>query len=227
MKPIRFVIVALAGMVTACAAQAPGARPGDMSAAEHRSAARAHAQTASEHEQQYDRSASASRPATYGLSTVRAINSDEPLGTSTVGYGDRRYNPTEEHRDHAEDHREHARQHAAAASALEGSTDAACRQLPPEVHAECPLVGAAAVERVPDGVRVRLSPKASVSGFVARARCHQAVARERRLEGMTACPLFLPKVEVEALGDGSILIRSSEPAIAAAIQERAVPDDEP
>ena len=197
-----------------------------MSAAEHRSTARSHAHTATTHARQYDPNAHATGPASYGLSTVRAINSDEPLGASTVAYGDRRYNPTAEHRSLAEQHQEHARQHSAAASAPEASTDVACRRVPHEVRAQCPLAGVAAAETVPEGVRVRLASGTSLSAFVERARCHQAVARERHFQGMTACPLFLPNVEVEVepSGDGgSVLIRSSDPSIAAAIQERMGP----
>lgn len=222
MKLLRTAAAALLGLTAACAA-APGTRPDDMSGAEHRDAARSHRRAASAHARKYDPNARAHQPASYGLPTVRAINGDGPLGSdATVAYGERQYNPTNEHREQAELHREHMRQHSGAAAALEASTDSACHALPATVRTECPLVaGVAAVEAITDGVRVRLVAPASVESFVARARCHHAFARERHFRSMTACALYLPTVEVRPGRDGaSVLIQSSDPAIAAAIRER-------
>ena len=79
-----------------------------------------------------------------------------------------------------------------------------------------------AAEPLDDGVRLVLPLGTDPDTVLAHMRCHQAFGVERHFASMTSCPLYLPELSFEAGSDGySVVVRSGNPAVVAALQRRA------
>lgn len=194
---MRFLL-ALGLAVAGCGgATADGTRPDDMSAEEHREAARAEEQRAEAHEERREPGA-ASMP--------RARSSSE-------FYPPDLYDPTQVHSGHAHVHEEHAEAHRQAAQALEQFEQEQCASFPAETRSSCPLLGTVTdVEEIEGGVRVRFAEDANVEAITAHVRCHFAYARTQGYEGMDACPLYLEGVSIRRV--------EGEPAVELTVDER-------
>ena len=198
--------VTFIALLVACAGTAPGARPDDMSARQHRDQAQAHASSAQDHDRKYDPSQERPRPFTRARAETDALD-----------------NPTQVHRRHAADHRRHAEQHAEAAAELENFRAVECGKIPPATRAVCPLVGAVErVEDVHDGVRLVLFPDARTDAVVEHMRCHYAFGREPGRQGMDQCPLYVRDIRIERGADGrSVTITSSYAQSIELLRQRA------
>ena len=192
---IPFALVALGG----CVSTVPGARPDDMSAAEHREMASQEEAVAAEHQAQYDPTAT----------VVRAGPAHGPEGTDL----DSEYNPTSRHRGQAMAHRRHADAHRAAAEALEHFEAAECRDVPPQLRSSCPLLGQLqSVENIDGGVRLTFPEGVDLDATASRIRCHFAFGRARGYEGMDNCPLYLPGLAVQTNPESNSLDLTAEDA---------------
>jgi len=184
--------MALVASATVAACATAGTRPEDMSAAEHRDHA------------EMERAEAADASASYDPLATRAVRvTGDP--TDFFTYDVEIYNPTLTYKDAAERHQRAAEEHAAAAEALESFEDAQCRQLPPQVRVECPLLGQVrAAHDVADGVEVTLAEGVPKEAFMAHVQCHLAFSHTAGHEGMDACPLFLHGVEATE-GEGQVV----------------------
>ena len=210
----RWILVSGMGLGVACASRAPGTQPGDMSAAEHREHSRQHEHRADEHAGRYDPESKEPRPASYG--------SPGTAGEDTFVYGERTYNPTAAHKQHAAEHREHARQHEEAARALEGYEAKQCSDFPPATRKVCPLLHVVSrVEEIPEGARLVLSSGVSVEAVLAHMRCHHAFGGTRGHAGMSTCPLYLKGVEFRRSGEGAVEIVADDNATIVEIRKRS------
>lgn len=189
-----------------CAAT-PGARPTDMSAAAHRAAAEEHAAESERHSEQ-------SAPA-----------AGAPVSAATGGHGDHFIdagNPTQHHQGRAHAHRKHANAHAAAAEALEQFENAQCHGLERGDRSSCPLMkDVAAVEDIPDGVRITLAETASFEEIASHVQCHIAFAQTQGREGMDSCPLYVLGVTFGSSSPGQLDLTVNDPAAAPALRARA------
>lgn len=181
-------IVVTVGVSGFAACASSGTRPEDMSAEQHR----VHAEQ--------ERAAAAAAAAQYNPTATRTRNiAGDP---TDFQYTIEVYNPTLSYKDAAERHQREAAQHAAAAATLENFEDGQCKELPPEVRAECPLLGQIrAATDIPGGVMVTLSPGVPADAFIAHVQCHLAFAHTAGHDGMDACPLFIHGVQATA-GEG-------------------------
>jgi hypothetical protein len=213
-------------------ASTPGARPQDMSAAQHEQSAAAHEAEANPHAAQYDPNA---RAATTKCRGGKGVN--EPCWTSTS-------NPTKEHLEDAEKHKKMAADHRAAAQALRDAEAKACagisdadRDVSPFDHKEditgvAPLTDVAhhgkheGSNTVGATVTFRAVPGLTAEWFQRIVECH--VARNNALGNnvpeMAYCPL-VPKgvtAKVTSAGNGfSVDIRSDDPETAKEVLRRA------
>jgi hypothetical protein len=155
-----------------------------------------------------------------------------PMPGGTTGSGDvprlypidlYPYNPTDRAIADAERHLRHAREHEAAANALEGFEESECRDFAPKARAACPLFGpVAAIEDLPDGVRLVYAAGAPVDAVVAHMRCHLAFARARGFGDGADCPLYMRGIDIARGADGrGIEITSRERDVARELQLRA------
>jgi len=174
----------------ACATVSPGSRPDDMSASHHRAVAKQHEREATKDAKRYDPNAEAYRPRRGGgggANTGDTENFDVP------------HNPTAVHLGHAQEHKEHARQHLAAAQTLERFEGDACRKVPKDKRAACPLLGQVQrVQDIPDGVRIYMVKGVQVKTALAQMKCHYAYGRVMARKGMDRCPLYLKDLTIRA-----------------------------
>lgn len=203
----HLVVAALAVIATACGGTAPGARPDEMSAAEHDRAAHDHETMSQSHEQQYD-------PAARATGTAVDVTGLEGAGTT--------YNPTDGHRDEAVQHHRYAQEHAAAAQELRRFDQAECHGIPADTRVTCPLLGGvASVEDIDGGVRLHLAAGTSGAAMLEQLRCHFAFARSRGYDGMPECPLYLRGLDVRAGANGTIEIVTGDAATVERLRARA------
>ncbi len=215
----RFTAIAALGMTMACAST-PGTQPDDMSAADHRKAAKDHDKLAGEHKGQFDPDAKA---------TATALPADAiaPGGPFSAGVGDfyfpvTVYNPTGQHLGHSASHKQHAQQHAEAAAALEKFEEAQCQAFPKATRVVCPLLGQ--VDRVEDiegGARLYLSKDVPTDAVLAHLQCHAAYARTAGREGMPGCPMYLKAISITKAGDAAVDIVSENSDTAKQIRTRS------
>lgn len=173
----------------ACGA-APGTRPDDMSAAQHRQMAAAEERKAERHEAHYDPSEEV---------TMRTA------GTNAQGdviYAPRVYNPTRSHLHIAGQHRRHAEEHRAAARALEKFEQEQCKLFPPETRELCPLLGTLeSVQNIEGGVRVRFLDGVNMPAATDHVLCHLAYGRTQGRQGMDSCPLYIEGVTAKRVDE--------------------------
>ena len=197
------------GVGAACAGAQPRVKPDDMSAAEHRDAARHERELAQQSATLYDPGASRVSP----LAPPAAPGSEIMFPPSV-------YNPTEGYLREADKHREHAREHERAAAALERFEEGACREFPERTRAACPLLGpVATIEDVPPGVRVTFAPGTRVDAVVEHMRCHYAYARARAFDARVTCPLYMPGISIRR--DGALGVELAAPDEAHVAELRA------
>ncbi|MCC7383965.1 MAG: hypothetical protein IT384_19140 [Deltaproteobacteria bacterium] len=112
--------------VAACASATPGARPHDMSAAQHEREGQSHASTAEAHAGQYEPNATVERTRCSPRGGQRGADvGANACWTSTS-------NPTADHLRAAEEHRRHAADHRAASAALRDAEERACIGISPD-----------------------------------------------------------------------------------------------
>ncbi len=200
----QLLLAAMISSILVGCATTPGARPEDMSAKSHEEAAAKEAAKAEEHAAKYD-----------------------PAGTSAQSSGSDAafegadFNPTDVHNLQAEKHRRHAADHAAAAEALKGAEEEACRSIASDSRSWCPLLGpVAATQNTSNGVRVTVRKGTDVGALIARIRCHVAFANTQGREGMDRCPLYVAGVQVERSGPDSIELSTKGKASVRELQQR-------
>jgi hypothetical protein len=210
-----FLLTTFLVAIGGCGTSAPGVKPDDMSAADHRAEADREDAEARSHAAQYD--PRAARP--MGLPPVTSTGSS----SSDYIYSTAVYNPTDVHLQHADQHRAHALQHEKAARALEHFEEAECRGFPPSSRAACPLLGPALrVDDIPGGVRVTFSPGTRVDAVAAHMRCQYAYARARAFAESVSCPLYMRGIEVKQARDPlAIDITTSDPARVEELRNRS------
>jgi hypothetical protein len=225
-----------------CGGGTPGARPEDMSAAGHQTAADQEEQAAADHQAQFDPKAAAEqtgcRP---GRNALRRIDyTDDTCWTSVT-------NPTVAHLRAAEEHRKRAADHRAASAALVEAK--ACvgiaqddRDMSPFEHTEdiasvaplssLPRTALSVGRKFPDGppagavVTFRAVPGLTTEWLQRLIDCHLArnAALGHDVPEMPDCPLVPAGVEarVTSTGDGfAVALRSESPETAREVLARA------
>ena len=236
MRHLTIGLVLSAGL--AACASTPGARPHDMSAAEHEAMANQQAQESAAHSAQYDaKKTVGTRQCSSAAGGSFASGGIEPSCWSESD------NPTSAHRDEAEKHTKMAADHRAASKALRDAESTSCvgisdqdRDMSPFHHRE-DITSVAAIEG-------RAGPKSAVTNvsgatvvfravpgmtaeFLQRiVDCHLArnAALGHVVAEMPYCPLVLKGVtaRVSSTGDGfAVAIRADDAATAAQVLERA------
>jgi hypothetical protein len=186
----------------ACAGTQPRVKPDDMSAADHREAARHERELAKQHAALYDP----------GAARVSPMAPPSPL-ESGILFPASVYNPTEGHLREADKHREHAREHERAAAALEHFEEGACGEFPERTRAACPLLGPVTkIDDVAQGVRVTFAAGARVDAIVDHMRCHYAYARSHAFDARVNCPLYMPGITIRRSGDLAVEILAPDQA---------------
>lgn len=227
------LISVLGVMTAACGTTTRGAKPHDMSAAQHEHEAQAHASAAQEHTEQYDPDARKSLkqcgPGSHGPGVC---------WTSII-------NPTDKHRKAAEEHRRHAADHRAASAALREAEARACEGIPPDDRDMSPFEHAEDIVAV-EPLTERLGTSATdtserTAGVVVTFRavpgmttewlqrvvdCHLArnASLGHAVPEMPDCPLVPRGVQarVRSVGDGFVVeIRSDDNATARETLSRA------
>lgn len=199
------VMVILLGL-TGCATK--GAKPDDMSVAEHRAAAENLRQDAKYHDGLY-------RPGYY----VRQSFGD----FEDLGYSDDTYNPTEVHRDTADNYRSMAHDHEKAAESLESFETAQCGDFPSDTRKLCPLMGTIdRIETITDGVRIFFKTEhLPLNAVFDHMKCHNAYGRTLDYEGMPMCPLYLEHIRIEKSENGkAVEVTADDPDTVQAIRKR-------
>jgi hypothetical protein len=227
--------IPILGMLTAaCATTTSGAKPHDMSAAQHERESQAHAGTAEGHADQYDPEARAEQ------------KQCAPAGSQGPGVcWTSIENPTEQHNQEAAEHRRHAAAHRAASVALRDAEARECagiepddRDISPFEHTEdiisiTPLTQQAgsretrSTERTVGAVvTFRAVPGMTAEWLQRVVDCHLArnASLGHAMPEMPDCPL-VPRgaqARVRSTGDGfAVEIRSDDEATAREILERA------
>ena len=228
MNSHSFSLLPFGSLALIACASTPGAKPSDMSAAQHEEAATSHDTEAAPHAAQYDPSAD---------KTTSRCDGKHPCWTSVS-------NPTEQHLSDAKKHRQMAEDHRAAGQALRTAEAQACvgisdadRDTSPFYHRE-DIIGVQRAEA--PSVRGKGNPP-HLTGAVITFRavpmltaewlqrivdCH--VGRNNALGNdmpeMAYCPL-VPKgitAKVTSTGDGfAITIESQDPTTATEVLRRA------
>ena len=231
----------LLGVVAACATT-PGAKPHDMSVAEHQGEAQAYAVSAEQHAAQAAAGADAARercqPHPGGLRRTRGDPGDICWTSVT--------SPTSAHLRQAEEHRRHAADHRAASQALREAEARACAGLRPadrdmspfehtdDIMAVVPLVIPAANARaalpnertIGASITFRAVPGMTAEWLQRVVDCHLArnAALGHVVPEMPTCPLVPRGVraQVRSVGNGfAVEVSSEEPATAREILSRA------
>lgn len=198
MKHAHLLGAVAAFLIASCGT--PGAKPDDMSAAEHEAAAAEHRAAAEEHAGHYDPNDLAQRSA--AVARVGGLG-----GSGGVLYTTETYNPTEHHHRAAVAHEHAAAAHAKAAAALLAFEEGACGNFPPATRAMCPLLGQLkAVNDIPGGVSLVPVDDVNLDAWAAHIQCHVAYAATAGHVGMDDCPLFLRGVRAEKVAGGVNLV---------------------
>jgi hypothetical protein len=180
--------LSILGLVaTACATATPGAKPDDMSAAQHDREAQAHAEIAEQHAAQYQPNAAATREgcrARLGEAAQGAAATGEVCWTSVA-------NPTETHLREAEEHRRQAAEHRAASAALRDAEERTCIGIAPADRDTSPFEHTddiASVEPLVERTGGSKSPSQRTAGAVVVFRALPAMTAEW-LQRMVDCHL--------------------------------------
>lgn len=210
--PLFSTAAIIVATLQSCASS--GTSPDDMSAEAHRAAAAAEQQQATEHLLQYDPEREVRpRPGYLGNTAIYYdpnIYWDpfDPYGYAYYDYfwdvGS--YNPGVSHLDSAEQLDSHAADHLAAAQVLETFEEAECKAFPSETRAASPLIGQVeSVEAVFGGVSLSFKEGVDVNAATAHMRCHVAFARTRGRIGMESCPLYIPGISINRVGNSGVV----------------------
>jgi hypothetical protein len=174
----------------ACAGPQARVKPDDMSAADHREAARHERDLAKQNADLYDP----------GAARVSPMAPPGALGGSFL-FPASVYNPTQGYLREADKHREHAREHERAASSLEHFEQGACGEFPERTRAACPLLGPVTkIDDVTGGVRVNFAQGARVDAILEHMRCHYAYARAHAFDARVSCPLYMQGITIRPSG---------------------------
>jgi hypothetical protein len=198
-------IVLAALVVTGCS----HAKDEHLTATEHRSLAELHEAKADAERSQFD------------PSKTRETISRSPFGdipdTTT-----RPYNPTAEHLAAADREMKRAAEHSKAAARLEAFEDTACRNVPREERAACPLLASQvmSVQNDRQGVLLRLKDSADARAIEKRLQCHLAYANATSFE-RPSCPLFVRGMSLKLVEPKVIAMRGETPEVVAALQYQA------
>jgi hypothetical protein len=235
MRHLTIVVLLTAGL--AACASTPGARPHDMSAADHEAMANRQAQEGAAHSEQYDKK-----------QTVETRHCSSTTGGFTSGGFEpscwtESDNPTLAHREEAEKHTKMAADHRAASKALRDAESSACvgiseqdRDMSPFHHREditsvTPISERAGPKSAMTNVTGATVVFRAVPGMTAEflqriVDCHLArnAALGHVVPEMPYCPL-VPKgvtARVTSTGDGfAVAMRADDAAAAAQVLERA------
>ena len=235
MRHLTIGVLLTAGL--AACASTPGARPHDMSAADHEAMANRQAQESTAHDAQYDAKQSKdTRHCANGTSAVAGGGFEANCWTESN-------NATSEHRAEADKHTKMAADHRAASKALRDAEASACVGVSDQDRDMSPFHHRDDITRV-DPITERSGPKSSMSNIagatvVFRAvpgmtaeflqrivDCHLArnAALGHVVPEMPYCPL-VPKgvtARVSSTGDGfAVAIRGNDAATSAQVLERA------
>ena len=201
------MLIAMGALALSSCATTPGARPDDMSEAEHRKEAVKHLHESERAAERYDPDRLSHRR----IGAVRAKHSHDDL----------LYNPTARHKALSEGHLRHAEDHLSAAEALAAFEDQACEDVRPDTRAKCPLLGTiASATHIPGGVRLQLEEGADVEGVASLLRCHLAYAKARVRKGMDRCPVYLQGVQIHRAADGGIDLTAGDDAVVDELRHR-------
>lgn len=225
-------------LVGGCATT-PGAKPHEMSVAQHEAAARAEDHTASGHATQFQPGASvgAERCAKGTAVVLSHTGAADVCWSSTT-------NPTDAHRRAAEAHRKQAADHRAGSRALQEAEARACVGVSPEDRDMSPFEHSADITNVAELTERQTHGKRSIEHVVGvtvtfRAvqgmtpewlkrviDCHMArnAAMGHAMPEMPNCPLVPKGVQATVSSTGSgfaVAVRSEEPAVASEILARA------
>ena len=227
-------ILAFGALALGACASTPGAKPTDMSTAQHEQAAASHEGQADPHQAAYDPSAKQGKEQCGG----RAYSDSGACWTSYT-------NPTAEHKADAEKHRKMAADHRAGAEALRNAEAQACaglansdRDTSPFDHREdittvtpasmmLPVGGKSQTSQVVGAIiGFRAIPGMTAEWLQRAVDCH--IARSNSLGNsmpeMAYCPL-MPKgvsAKVTSVGNGfSVTVQSTDPAGAQEVLRRA------
>lgn len=203
-KQVTWPALALvvSGFLPGCAST-PGAKPEDMSAKAHEEKAVEHAEMAQEHAARASASAAAGEGA----------GSDIVLGAGA--------SPAEMHEMQAERHLKHAQDHLAAAEALTKAEEQACKSVPPQARASCPLLGpVVSTEATANGALIAVREGTKMGALVSQIRCHIAFADTQGRKGMEHCPLYVTGVEVRQVGPTVIELTTTGRANIQELQDR-------
>ncbi|MDX2054620.1 MAG: hypothetical protein SFV15_19625 [Polyangiaceae bacterium] len=224
-------------LLAAACASTPGAKPHDMSDAQHERESQSQGATADAHAAQYDSNARVERWRCSPRGGGRA-------GAEFGGCWSSVLNPTTAHLHAAEDHRRQAADHRAASAALRGAEARSCvgissddRDMSPFEHVE----DITSVEPLIDRNGSSVAPSLRTVGAIVTFRavpgmtskwlqrvmdCHLArnASLGHTVPEMPNCPLVLKgaQARVTATGNGfAVAIRSDDPATAREILSRA------
>jgi hypothetical protein len=178
-------------------------RTENLTAAQHEAEAQREEQSAQEHQERYDPSATTTRPSSGSVDVERVVN------------------PTSGELDRAEAHRTHAQAHRERAAELRTFEARECRGLSDSERAACPLL--LDLERVDDverGVRLVFAPGTDLAPIESEIRCHLAFAAAQGREGIDQCALYVHGASARA-ENGSMLLTTTEPDRVAELRQRA------
>lgn len=160
-------------LAVACATT-PGARPHDMSAAQHERESQTHSRLAEVHGAQYDPSSAVDRTRCSPRAGRRGAEIGVDACWTSVS------NPTAEHLRAAEAHRRHAADHRAASAALRDAEARACIGISPDDRDMSPF------SHVEDIASIEPLTEQTGTGKVLMQRTAGAVITFRAVPGMTA-----------------------------------------
>jgi hypothetical protein len=208
-RMISWTVALLVGV--ACVATQSRVKPDDMSAADHREAARNERELAKQNASLYDPGAARVSP----MAPPSTLQSGVLFPASV-------YNPTEGYLREADKHREHAREHERAAGSLEHFEKGACGEFPKRTRAACPLLGPVTkIDDVTRGVRVNFAQGARVDAIVEHMRCHYAYARSHAFDERVSCPLYMPGITIRRSGDLAVEILAPDKAHVEELRSRS------
>ncbi len=214
---MRATVLSSLAVLVSLSCASPGTQPKAMSAQAHEESAQAHQAEAGAHGAEFDPGATTTRVPIQ----ERARAAAGRRGDVDFFYPLEEYNPTQQHAAKAKQHAAVAEQHMKAAAKLRAFEEGACRTLPANVRAECPLMGqVASVDDVPGGVRITFAKGLEQEAAMAHVACHVAFAATNGFADMDGCPLFERTARVDAEGD-SLFITSPDAAAVERIRTTA------
>ncbi len=122
----------------------------------------------------------------------------------------------------ARSYTKHASEHLQAAELLETFEAAECTRSPHQERAMCPVLqDVIRVENTRTGVRLILVEGADAEKVVNHMRCHHAFGKTRGFQDMDSCPLYLNQIRIRKTAPGVIELTSGRPSTAVEIQRRS------